>query len=175
MFLCKDTNFFDYFISCCKQFTNLCCKEINFKYCFPRSLVISFIKSILEHMILSLFRKIYWHTNMLLCSIWKCHKNNLWLQDTLDKFLTDKTVGTGDTVVDFNIKTLIFRYLDYISPSPFVLGICVQWPNMQICFFEHTLIPLLFWNNRMCELKLCLSVLLCFNISFLSYWTSYIN
>ena len=80
----------------------------------------------------------------LLCFIWKCQENNLWLQDTLAEILTHRTVLARSTMVAFTNKNLTFRHLHCTPYSLSVLNSCIKPPHLQIWHFEHKKIHALF-------------------------------
>lgn len=65
-------------------------------------------------------------TERLLCFIWKCQENNLWLQDSLAEILTHSTVVARSTMVAFTNKNLIFTHLYCTSYSLSVLNSCIK-------------------------------------------------
>lgn len=81
------------------------------------------IKIILDNVILHLsWKKSIDTTERLLCFIWKCQENNLWLQDSLAEILTHSTVVARSTMVAFTNKNLIFTHLYCTSYSLSVLN-----------------------------------------------------
>ena len=114
------------------------------------------IKIILDNVILHLsWKKSIDTTERLLCFIWKCQENNLWLQDSLAEILTHRTVVARSTMVAFTNKNLIFTHLYCTSYSLSVLNTCIKPPHLQISALSTKRFMFYSPINRICKLLLC--------------------
>lgn len=139
----------------CKQLTNFCHKENNFKWCLHRFVIFSTFSdyiyqnhpgqdysTLVRENLLTQWRAYY--------ALFENLRKIIYGFKALAKFLTDKTVVTRGTMVAFTNKSLIFRNLYCISHSLSVLDICIKPRHLEIYSFEHTEMMFYYQINRIC-------------------------
>ena len=133
----------------CKQLTNFCHKENNFKWCLHRFVIFStFSDCIYQNHPGQHYSALVWE-NLLTqqrgyYALLENVRKIIYGFKALAKFLTDKTVVTRGTMVAFTNQSLIFRNLYCTSHSLSVLDICIKPRHLEIYSFEHTEMHVLF-------------------------------